>query len=58
MALVICRMTIENAHVEEKAAAIEALGDVAENCTYVRLHGEGSRDTDHYPFLGLLYGLI
>lgn len=26
------RMTIENAHVEEKAAAIEALGDLAENC--------------------------
>jgi len=26
-------MTIENAHVEEKAAAIEALGDIVENCT-------------------------
>ncbi|CAF3940802.1 unnamed protein product [Adineta steineri] len=26
------RMTIENAHVEEKAAAIEALGDIVENC--------------------------
>ncbi|CAF0845274.1 unnamed protein product [Adineta ricciae] len=25
-------MTIENAHVEEKAAAIEALGDIVENC--------------------------
>jgi len=25
-------MTIENAHVEEKAAATEALGDIAENC--------------------------
>ena len=26
------RMTIENAHVEEKAAATEALGDIVENC--------------------------
>ncbi|CAF1456207.1 unnamed protein product [Rotaria sp. Silwood1] len=26
------RMTFENAHVEEKAAAIEALGDIVENC--------------------------
>jgi hypothetical protein len=26
------RMTMENAHVEEKAAAIEALGDIVENC--------------------------
>lgn len=26
------RMTIENAHVEEKAAATEALGDLVENC--------------------------
>jgi len=25
-------MTMENAHVEEKAAAIEALGDIVENC--------------------------
>jgi hypothetical protein len=28
------RMTIENAHVEEKAAATEALGDIAENCMF------------------------
>ncbi|CAF1429472.1 unnamed protein product, partial [Didymodactylos carnosus] len=27
------RMTIENAHIEEKAAAIEALGNLVENCT-------------------------
>lgn len=26
------RMTIENAHVEEKSAAIEALGDIVDNC--------------------------
>jgi len=25
-------MTIENAHVEEKSAATEALGDIVENC--------------------------
>lgn len=28
---------IENAHVEEKAAAIEALGDIVENCMWVKL---------------------